>query len=49
MFVVYLGLAGRQPLHCYAAPHIYFIILNQLIYLYAIVVNVETENKYHII
>ena len=31
MFVVYLGLAGRQPLQGYAAPPVSFIIFNQFI------------------
>jgi len=49
MFVVYLGAAGKQPLQGYAVPPNSVIIFNQLIYLYAMVVNLEMGNKYHII
>jgi hypothetical protein len=49
MFVFYLGVAGRQPLQGYAAPPISFIICNQLICLYAMIVHLEMGNKYHII
>jgi len=41
MFVVYFGVAGRQPLQGYTAPLISFIIFNKLTYLYAMVINLE--------
>jgi len=46
---LFWGVAGRQPLQGYRAPPNSFITLNQLIYLYALVVNLEIGNKYHII